>query len=139
MYVMSETQSQSRTKERLTDIEPELAREIVADSQETHLVFIYADEKRDETTIDYRAVERAAVVLFSSERTEHAYQGDMSDVWSEFRRDVQATVDRRTAAGDEVVVEYYRGNSPDSVPDFDFGEDVRLEERSRASFGVSDQ
>jgi len=137
---MSETQSQPRTEERLTDIHPDLAHEIVADSQETHLVFMYADGRRDNgTVIEYRAVGQASVVHFDSPRTEHAYQGDMSDVWSEFRRDVQAAVDRRTAAGDEVTVEYYRGDSPDSVPDFDFGEDVRLEVRSRASLGVSDQ
>jgi len=137
---MSETQSQSRTEERLTDIEPDLAREIVTGSQETHLVFVFADERpEDETTVEYRAVGQAAAVHFDSPRTEHAYEGHKLDLWSEFRRDVQATVDRRTAAGDEVTVEYYRGESPDGVPDFDFGEDVRLEVRSRASFGVSDQ
>jgi len=137
---MSETQSQSRTEERLTDIEPDLAREIVTGSQETHLVFVFADERpEDETTVEYRAVGQAAAVHFDSPRTEHAYEGHKLDLWSEFRDDIQATVDRRTAAGDEVVVEYYRGESPDGVPDFDFGEDVRLEVRSRASFGVSEQ
>jgi len=129
MYVMSETQSQSRTEERLTDIEPDLAREIVTESQETHLVFIYADERPDNgTVIKYRAVGRSAVVRFASPAAEYAYHGDADDVWTMFGDDIQAELDSSTAADvGEIVVEYERGDSPIDVPDLDFGENVRFE------------
>jgi len=129
MYVMSETQSQSRTKERLTDIEPDLAREIVADSQETHLASIYVDGRQEnETVIEYRAVGRAAVVRFASPAGGHAYHGDADDVWAMFGDEIQAVLDSSTAADvGDVVVEYERGDSPIDIPDLELGENVRFE------------
>jgi len=123
VHVMSETKSR---RERLQDIDTDLAREIVKDSQDTHRFTIFAERDQDHvTTIEYRCTGDAAVVRFCSPAAEYAFHGDADDVWRTFESEIQAELDTRPAVG-RTVVEHKFGVRPITAPAVDYPDNVSI-------------
>jgi len=120
---MSETKSR---REQLQDIDTDLAREIVKDSQETHRFTIFAEQDPDHaTTIEYRCTGDAAVVRFVSSAAEYAFHGDADDVWGMFESEIQAALDTRSAVGTAVVEQKF-GVRPITAPAVDYPDNVSV-------------